>query len=140
MSSRILPDSTEKMVARAIDDYGENPVDVRYDIFAKLVSEGMPKRQAYQRICPDASDNTASCRASILLAHPVIRDKVTPGVRKVIQSWVLSTGVKKILSLYRSDTERRAPHCQRKRFAKASLAFSGRMNAMARQSKRGPAA
>lgn len=76
MSSRILPDSTEKMVARAIDDYGENPVDVRYDIFAKLVAEGTPKRKAYQRIYPDASDNTASCRASILLAHPVIRDKI----------------------------------------------------------------
>ena len=77
MSSRILPDSTEKMVARAIDDYGEHPVDARYDIFAKLVSEGMSKRQAYQRICPDASDNSASCRASILLAHPAIREKVT---------------------------------------------------------------
>jgi hypothetical protein len=76
MRSRILPDSTEKMVARAIDDYGETPVDVRYDIFAKLVADGAPKRQAYQRIYPDASDNTASCRASILLAHPVIRDKV----------------------------------------------------------------
>ena len=77
MRGNILPDSTEKMVARALKDYGEKPVDVRYDIFAKLVSEGKPKREAYQRVFPDASRNTASCRASILMAHPVIREKVT---------------------------------------------------------------
>ena len=72
MSAGTVPESTEKQVERALQDYGPDPKDPDYAVFAREIAAGKSKRDAYLAIRPNANPHTATVQGSRLLHHPKI--------------------------------------------------------------------
>ncbi len=64
------------MVKRALADYGSDPCSPTIHAFAYLVAHGEPITTAYSTLFPAASQSTAKKQASVLAAHPNVRQLI----------------------------------------------------------------
>ena len=95
-----------KMVTRALEEYGKDPDQLRYQPFAMLIAQGQPAYKAFQAICLGSKKESASKQASVLLAHPRVREWIALhaiGARNLVQSLVPSA-VQKMGELTECDS------------------------------------
>lgn len=96
-----------KTVAKAEAEYAGGLDDIRYDAIAMFIAQGETASKAYRRAFPDASQETASAQASVLTAHPTMKDKIRDQqitARNLITA-ALPRSVRKTVSLLEAESE-----------------------------------